>query len=381
MKTVGIICEYDPFHNGHRYMIDTLREAGARRIICLMSGSTVQRGEAAILPAEYRSRAALACGADAVFELPYPWCSAGAEAFAAAGIYILWKLGADTVAFGSESADLSLLTAAAERAADFKARPERTRRDGTGTAKEYFDALGMSDLSPNDILGVEYVKAARLLGAELNFFPIRRIGAGHGSDESSAYPSASALRREIGQGSVPSGMPVPMCEELALAIANGDCPILSENLSGATLAYWRLTDPSVSGDFAECGGGVAGRLHSASLRAGTSEEMFRLAATKKYTASRLRRAALFAMTGVHPDDIRALPSYVRLLGAGDEGRAFLAEGRRTREIPVVTKPSRIPEGERAQRQTALGDAAEALMTLARPTPCAARVYLKGAKTK
>ena len=126
MKTVGIICEYNPFHEGHEYMINELRRGGAESIVCIMSGNAVQRGELAILPKNRRAAAALASGADAVLELPYPWCAASAEFFARAGVYALAALGVDTIAFGSECADAEALSAAARRAARRpRARPRR----------------------------------------------------------------------------------------------------------------------------------------------------------------------------------------------------------------------------------------------------------------
>lgn len=372
MKTVGIICEYDPFHSGHEYLIRELRRAGAERVICLMSGDSVQRGELAILPKRYRARAAAACGADAVFELPYPWCSASAEFFAAAGVFLLRKLGVDTIAFGSETADLPALEAAADRAVRLRNGGMTETGTAEGTAERYFAALGLPDAGPNDILGVEYLKAARLQGADVDFFPVRRTGAGHGSREAAAYPSASFLRERIAAGEVPDGMPEAMRAELCAAIAKGDCPVRTDRLSAALLAYWRLTDPAVSGKFAECGGGVSGRLHRAALRAGSAEKMLAWAATKKYTASRLRRAALFALTGVTSEDLRARPGYVLLLAAGMEGRRFLSARRRTGEIPIVTKPSRRPaETAEQRRQGSLSDAMDAISTLARPEPSAA----------
>lgn len=381
MKTVGIICEYDPFHAGHEFLIRRVREAGAERVLCLMSGDTVQRGTPAILPKEYRARAAAASGADAVFELPFPWCSASAEVFAAAGVYTLWKLGADTIAFGSECADLARLTDAARAAIRLKEAGDFSPRDAAGTAESYFEALGGDAPGPNDILGIEYVKAALTLHAPLEFYPVRRIGAAHGSaDASASYPSATALRAQIDAGETPRGLPAAMADELAAARAAGDCPVRGEALSAACVAFWRLTDPERAALFAECGGGVSGRLHAAALASGSLPELLAAAATKKYTSARLRRAVLFAMTGVTPDDLRARPAFVPLLAAGEGGRAYLAETRRARGIPVVTKPALRPaDSPGAIRQGTLSDARDALITLARPRPCAASVPLTGGR--
>lgn len=455
MKTVGIICEYDPFHNGHKYMIDRLREKGADRVICLMSGDVTQRGEFAILPKKYRAEAAVLGGADAVFELPYPWCSASAGYFSSAGVYLLAALGVDTVAFGSECGDIDYLMETAEKL------PNKISggncRSSTGTAKEYLSLVGLDGAGANDVLGVEYIRSARRLGLDLKFETIKRIGAGHGElsdseyggdkpcaiecsdavrfdDESSAgespadehfveecsaeeccdhvedkekkvYPSATDLReriirtvtagwiqeeiqkeplrgipKEASEGipkeateeimrEIPKEMPTEMRERIALAILSGDCPVTTDAVETAVLAYWRITLPEESGRFAECGGGVAERLHKAAKTSGTYREMIAAAATKKYTNARLKRAAIFAMTGVKSEDLHGLPAYVTLLAANGEGRAFLAERRRTRTVPVVTKPSRVPKVRGAERQNELSRRMDALTTLARPVPC------------
>ena len=93
MKNVGIICEYNPLHGGHKYQMSRLREMGAERIVCLMSGNAVQRGELAIIPKALRARSAVEAGADAVFELPFPYSAGSAEFFASAGVDICLSKG------------------------------------------------------------------------------------------------------------------------------------------------------------------------------------------------------------------------------------------------------------------------------------------------
>ena len=122
MKNVGIICEYNPLHGGHKYMISRLREMGAERVICLMSGNAVQRGDLAIMPRRLRSASAVSAGADVVFELPFPYSMGSAEFFASAGVDILARLGVDTIAFGSESGDINFASLLKERRASSRPR-------------------------------------------------------------------------------------------------------------------------------------------------------------------------------------------------------------------------------------------------------------------
>ena len=114
MRTVGIICEYNPFHTGHKRQIDILRSMGYDCVICAMSGNYTQRGELAIFDKYTRAESALHGGADLIVELPFPFSSLSAEGFANAGVHILSSLGVDAISFGSECADVTLLECAAE---------------------------------------------------------------------------------------------------------------------------------------------------------------------------------------------------------------------------------------------------------------------------
>ena len=101
MSVIGIVCEYNPFHNGHKFHLDKARQTGAgdNTIICVMSGDFVQRGEAAMYSKYARAEAACRCGADLVVELPLPWCLSGAERFALGAVSLLHDLGSDTISF------------------------------------------------------------------------------------------------------------------------------------------------------------------------------------------------------------------------------------------------------------------------------------------
>ena len=116
MKTIGVVAEYNPFHNGHAYhLAESRRKAGEdAAVIAVMSGDFVQRGEAAVYSKYARAEAACRCGADLVIELPLPWCAASAEGFAKAAVHILGSLGADVLSFGCETEDLDELIRVAE---------------------------------------------------------------------------------------------------------------------------------------------------------------------------------------------------------------------------------------------------------------------------
>ncbi len=355
MRNVGIICEYNPLHGGHKYMIERLREMGGERIICLMSGNAVQRGELALLPKHERALCALKAGADAVLELPYPYCAGGAEFFAGAGVDILARLGVDTVAFGSESGDIGRLNELAARSEQFI--PGADKR--IGIAEDYFASVG--EIGSNEILGIEYIKAGKRYAPGIEFVTLKREGAGyHDTDTAEAYPSATELRIAVAEGRLGEYTDAQLPPESRETI-EGNAPVFMKSIESAVLAFWRLCDAEKVSTCAECGGGVAQRLIGAANASATLGEMMSAAATKRYTNSRLRRAVLFGMTGVAADDLKARAPYVCLLAANRTGIEFLAS---VKNIEVVAKPSKVPKEKNSERQFLLGARLDALYTLA-----------------
>ena len=188
MTVAGIICEFNPLHSGHAYLMAQLRQHGADAVVCAMSGNFVQRGEPALVNKLSRGEMAVDCGADLVLELPVLWAMATAERFAEGGVSLLARTGVvDTLLFGSESGDLAALRAAAEgldSPAFTRALRDR-QEDGVTFAAARQQALGTLpgvDASllaqPNNILAVEYLRAIARQGNGLNAATIPRIGAG-----------------------------------------------------------------------------------------------------------------------------------------------------------------------------------------------------------
>jgi len=375
MRTAGIICECNPFHGGHEYLIDRAKAAGAEAVICVMSGAFVQRGEAAIASAHLRAEALLGGGADAVLELPFPFCASSAEFFAAAGVEILDRLGVGELWFGSECGDLDrlsrLATLAEEEAfvADYTAAIE----GNGGTAKEYLDRLcalaGDGErISSNDILGIAYLRALRARDSQMHAVTIRRQGSAYRDHEIAAgeYPSATALRRlwrEEGLEAMLEQLP----EQTRAPYRRERPPLadlaLAERL---ILGHLRLTPPEALERIAALGGGLGNRLTECAREAETLEELLALAATKKYPNARVRRGILFALTGIEEGDLRASPAYVRLLAANETGCRFLAESRKRSGIPVVTRHADLPDGAQAERQAEWERRAFALYSLCLP---------------
>lgn len=392
-RVAGIICECNPFHNGHARLLRTVREAIGEDgcIVCLMSGRFVQRGMPAAADPYLRAHATLIGGADLVLELPFPWSAADAEHFAAAGVSILTRLPVELLAFGSESGDCRLLEAAADRLAQpqFAACMAAEVRAGTGAAaalssylrRELAELMPPSDFpSSNDLLAIQYLRALREQEPPLQVLTVRREGQDY-RDESLRdpdAPSATALRFLLREAAGDPDCLAAMLsgtmpdEALALwldAVRSGGAPADEDALLPFFHAYFRLADSEALSTLAGLSGGLAHRIRRAALEAPTPEAFWEALRSRLYTDARLRRALLFGALGVTENDLRAAPTYTTLLAADRRGRALLQCRRRQADgsLTVVTKPADAPD----DRQTFLSRRADALYTLTTPTPSAA----------
>ncbi|MBP3369967.1 MAG: nucleotidyltransferase family protein [Clostridia bacterium] len=381
MSDFGIVCEFNPIHKGHERLFAEARDRGAERIVCVMSGNAVQRGELAVFDKYVRAEAALKCGADLVLELPFPWCTASAEYFSRAGIYVLSKL-CNTVIFGSECGDIARLSDVAKRAGSEEFRLEYAKRtqNGERAAEVYFDMLGSSDgkrLSSNDLLGVEYLRAAKALGCDLHFETVTRDGAGYNDTRlcETENPSATALRRlwmEGGFEDCEKYIPRRAYDVFEKAYYNGEMTDIYQ-LSRALLTYFRLADPKELEQYADAEGGIANRICTLAHESSSLEEMLERLSTKRYTDAKLRRAMLFSMCGVRENLLAQNPEYTTLLAANAKGREILASARKDARIPIITKPADAPLD---SPQYAAGKRLDAIFTLAKMQPGESGEYMK-----
>ena len=206
MKISGIICEYNPFHNGHLYHIEETRRNGATHIVALMSGNFVQRGDVAVLNKFERAKTAVRCGADLVIELPVAYCLSSAETYARGAMYILKGLGCvDELSFGSECGDLSLLTGAVKASYACAKRPELEDLMKLGNSypkalqilirQTYGDEIGQLFSYPNNTLAIEYLKAMVAVKLKIQPFTIRRNEMHDGMTATGKIASASLIRQ------------------------------------------------------------------------------------------------------------------------------------------------------------------------------------------
>ncbi len=372
MKTAGIICECNPIHGGHEYLIREAKK-NADAVICVMSGAFVQRGEAAIADPYLRAEALLPAGADAVVELPFPWSASSAEFFAEAGVDILERLGTNELWFGSECGSLTQLMRAAEvcESEEFQKRYAESSMGENGTAAAYFEILGemcgAEAPAPNDILGISYLRAIRKRERRLVPVTVKRTGSGYREADigEGGFPSATALRilwREKGVEAV-----LPHLPAACRAIYEGaDKAYDLRHAERLILGLLRLTPADRFNQIAELSGGLGNRLANAAETAETLDELIEKSATKKYPTARLQRGLLYALTEIGQHELRTHAAYVRLLAANKTGCHALAE-RPSDGIPIVTRKADLPNTIEALRQADTEHRAWALYALCQPS--------------
>lgn len=331
MKTVAIICEYDPFHLGHKKQIDIIREhfGDDTTVISIMSGSTVQRGRLSIYPKHLRAEAAIKNGSDLVLELPFPYCSSSAEYFAKGAVSLISSLGGiDILAFGSESGDIDALVGAAEVICSeeyLSAIRENGKNGHIKSAEEIFRSLAGDGFptTPNDILGVEYIAALKDENSEIIPFTYKR---------EEGY-SASRSRQIIYE----NGDLAEMLPENAISVFEKTIPTDTAAYEAAALHTIRMTDADTLSSYYGMNGGVAGLIKANAENASSLDELVSSCTNKSYTAARIRRAILSSVLGAKAEALKERPLFTNLLASSDKGREYLHRIKKTASVNIVTK--------------------------------------------
>lgn len=336
MTIAGIICEYNPLHEGHVYhMNETRRRTGCDFLVCVMAGAFVQRGEPAFLDKFVRAECALRAGADAVFELPAVYAVRPAELYARGGVDILRALDVDFLSFGSETEDLELLLSLARaQMEEGSAVSERVReglREGKTLARARGEALaGAFGVEPewlnqpNLALAVEYLKRMLETNARMRPVCVKRTSPYH-ADEPSA--SASALRRAFLAGDTKNALArLPECTR---ALVQRELPFVPDMRLWDALALWsiRRRSPEALDALPDAGEGLGRRLWKLAQTAGSVEELTELVKCKRYTRARISRLIAAAALEL-PAAVPEKPSYLRLLGFRREASELIAELKR-----------------------------------------------------
>ena len=351
---VGIVCEYNPFHLGHRKQIDSIREKfGANTgIICAMSGNYVQRGHPAVFDKTIRAEAAIRCGADLVVELPVTTSLSSAEGFAAGGVAVLSRL-CDGLCFGAETADLRQLLGTAEAllSEDFPKLLRReldTGRSFPAARQAALEKMGLPGAileSPNNILAVEYCKAILRQSSPMQPLPIFREGSYHAKEADFENPSATSLRIRLQNGlEISEYLPEPAGRVFAGA------PIHTlEAGQRAVLSRLRTMEDTEFEVLPFGSEGLWRKLMRESRTQATLEAIAAAVKSKRYTRSRIDRMILCAFLGITDEIMNLEIPYVRVLAFNDRGREILSSAKKDGFFLNAGQPTPHPLWEMEQR--------------------------------
>lgn len=368
MKVTGIIAEYNPFHNGHKFHMEEARRlTGADYIIAVMSGDYVQRGAPAVYSKYMRARTALLSGADLVLEMPVFGSVSSAEDFAACGVSMLNHTGVtDYLCFGSESGDLESLKAQAalydnetEEISSLirtgvrsglswpKAREtafKTVRREGTGAKAGAWNEKTASPLSsPNDILGCEYIRALGRTGSLMIPVPVKRTDPGYHSEEKSgSFASATAARRAIQKGDLDFLSQV-LPDAFFSAMAEEPCPPVEFDDFSMVLCEKLLTMSQEETAFtAGMPEDLAARLHRNRNVFYPASDLTAVSKSRQYTYARVSRCLLCLMLGITKEDslnfkAHASAPWLRILGFKRDAAPLLSALKKQAGLPILTK--------------------------------------------
>ena len=336
MEVCGILAEYNPFHNGHKYQIDLLRETGVTHIVAFMSGNFVQRGDIAVTDKFTRAKYAIENGVDLVIEMPTLYTVASAHFYAKAAYSLMQDIGCiDSVSFGCETSDIEILKKAASFSEEVNESLEVKEKMSEGMSyPAAIESLADDDISiafssPNNILTVEYIRQINERNLPYHIYPIKRLGPEHdSSDIVGDIASASHIRELMRSG-----------EDYSDFVPYGSIPF--ENVDFKTLetiTFYKLRTMKLSelALLPETSSELASRFYNAIRESSSLDEFLVKVKTKRFPQARIRRTIYSAILGLSKTDYLYDPPYIRVLALNKRGTEVLRKAKTTTRIPIST---------------------------------------------
>lgn len=367
MNVVGVIAEYNPFHKGHLYQLNTIRKVlKPDGIIVILSGNFVQRGEPAIFDKWARAEMALYGGADLVIELPVCFSTATAEIFAESAVKLLSQSRTvNTLSFGIEEYHerellylgkllaeepplfKTLINKYLKKGLSFPQAREKAVVNYINTNNANLDVQLISGLlnKPNSILAIEYIKAINRLGAELSVFPVLRKGHGyHDQELTSQYASATGIRQAIFSGKQDFGneiirnLPDSTLEIIEREIKYGRIPVFLQDFETILLYTLRRMRPYELSAYFDVGEGLESRIKKAAQVCGNLEQLIAQIKSKRYPATRIQRILIHILLNIPKEMVAGrFPEYFRVLGFTRRGSAILKKMSKNIDVPIITR--------------------------------------------
>ena len=368
MKIIGIIAEYNPFHDGHLYHLqEAKKRTAADGVICVLSGNFLQRGDPALVNKWARAKMALQNGIDLVFELPALYATHSAYWFARGGIETLAQTGIVThLAFGVETTNPNILQEIAAFLADeppaYQQRLKQLLQTGLSFPQARVEALPPelarhAELlqGPNNILALNYLQVIR----EQNFFIEPVIIKRHGSKykemilHTNIFPSATAIRNHLTKNSgrflealheLTAHLPQTSLNILTEEYHRGRAPLTFEQLASPLMTLLRRASSKELQQIVDITEGLENRIIKTALQSNSLQEFLSRLKTKRYTYTRLQRFLIHLLlnyTNEHAKSLQDGPPYLRLLGFTPHGQSLLKEIKKKSPLPLITKGAHI----------------------------------------
>ncbi|MFY3793513.1 nucleotidyltransferase [Ureibacillus sp. MALMAid1270] len=360
MQAVGVVVEYNPFHNGHHYHIkESKKKTDADVVVAVMSGNFLQRGEPALVDKWHRTKMALLSGVDMVIELPYVFATSKAEQFARGAIQILTAMKCDTFAFGSEDGNiepfLNTLMLLHDERTEYNDLIKYYISKGNSYPKSLYEAYEQLkqkrpqlyiDLSqPNNILGYHYIEAVHQIKSSIQPVTIQRVKAGYHDDvkQDSSIASATGIRKALFESGELSDVlqfvPPHSYEQLQLWAQNHQQFVQWESfwpLLRFTIARYLPKDLT---QFADVSEGIEFALIKYAKMSDSFQTFMNHIKSKRYTWTRLQRMLTHIFTGVTKEQLHQFesPTYIRLLGMTNKGQQFLGLKKKEFELPLISR--------------------------------------------
>lgn len=350
MKATGIVVEYNPFHNGHKYHLQKTKELNPNNIIiAVMSGDFVQRGEPSIIDRWTKTKMALANGVDLVIELPVFYSSQSAEIFAKGAVGILEELKCESMVFGSESGKINELKriSTLQESEEFKIKLKERLKSGdsypTAHSSTMREILGESELNSNDILGLEYIKAIRYWKSSIIPMTLKREKVGyHDTNIVGDFASATKIREHLKKN-----------EEISSIVTQESLNTLKE-YSNFTymenfypfIRYELIKNSNNLSDIQDMEIGFENRLLENAIKSINYDEFFKSISNRRYTTGRVQRVlthTLLALTTNITEEVKKSIPYVRVLGFNSKGREYLSYLKKFDNSKIITSYKKMNE--------------------------------------
>ncbi len=341
MEAVGIIAEYNPFHNGHLYHIEKVKKMFPNHIIIVvLGGHFMQRGETSIINKWDKTRITLTYGADIVIELPYPFATQAADFFSKGSIQILKEMKVQKLVFGSESNDIDRLRMLAETQLnnnEYHLNAKKYLDEGinypTALSKSLFDLVDTTVNTPNDILGISYIREIMRQKTDIEPITIKRTNDYHNIDLNHEITSASSIRLALKNK-----------KKIDKYVPKETYKLLNNNLFFIEdyfpyLKYQILINIDKLSIFQTVDEGIENRIKKNIINSNSLDDLIKKVKTKRYTYNKIRRMFTHIMCNFTKEEAKSFKdiSYIRLLGFSNKGQKYLNNIKKELNLPIVTK--------------------------------------------